>query len=110
MSQHEIAALNDATAYDSDGEKLGAVEEVFINDATGQPKFVEVSHGLFGMKSSVVPLLGHRLEEEQLHLAFPLERINGAPNFDGAHIGPEQEERLYRHYGIADAEDSESYS
>ncbi|WKD60075.1 PRC-barrel domain protein [Corynebacterium ciconiae DSM 44920] len=110
MSLHEISELNEATAYDSAGEKLGAVEEVFVCDATGQPKFVEVSHGLFGVKSGVVPLLGHRLEDGDLHVAFPKERINGAPEFDGAHISPEQEERLYRHYGIEDAETSETYS
>ncbi len=74
-----IADLVTATAFDRDGEKLGSVTEVYINDTTGQPDFVEVAHGLFGMDSSIVPLRGHRLDGENLQLAFSKDLIKDAP-------------------------------
>ena len=45
-TNRQIRELLDATAYDVDGDKLGNVKEVYINDSTGQPDFVEVNHGL----------------------------------------------------------------
>ena len=42
-----IKDLFNATAYDKNGEKLGDVNEVFVDDQSGQPTFVEVNHGLF---------------------------------------------------------------
>lgn len=110
MTNKNIHDLSTATAYDSDNEKLGAVTEVFINDATGQPDFVEVGHGLFGMNSSLVPLRGHRLDADDLHLAFPKDRIKDAPSIDAdVHLDPQQLEALYRHYGLESTQDIENY-
>ena len=96
-----IQDLTTATAYDRDGEKLGSVKEVYINDSTGQPDFVEVGHGLFGMSSSIVPLRGHRLDGENLQLAFSKDRIQDAPNIsDDEHLSEEDHATIYRHFGL----------
>ncbi|MDO5511708.1 PRC-barrel domain-containing protein, partial [Corynebacterium sp.] len=96
-----IHDLTTATAYDRDGEKLGSVKEVYINDSTGQPDFVEVGHGLFGMSSSIVPLRGHRLDGEDLQLAFTKDRIQDAPNISGDdHLSEEDHATIYRHFGL----------
>ena len=105
-----IADLAAATAYDREGEKLGSVTEVYINDTTGQPDFVEVAHGLFGMDSSIVPLRGHRLDGEDLHLAFTRDRIKDAPDIDDeAHLSDEEQERFICHFGLAGTTGSEVY-
>ncbi|AGF73507.1 DUF2382 domain-containing protein [Corynebacterium halotolerans] len=110
MVNRNVRDLTTATAYDKDGEKLGSVKEVYINDASGQPDFVEVGHGLFGMGSSLVPLRGHRLDGENLNLAFSKERIKDAPNIDAdAHLSAEEQDTIYRHYGLEGAENVESY-
>ena len=44
---NRIEDLANATAYDVDGEKLGGVKDVYVNDTTGQPDFVSVNHGMF---------------------------------------------------------------
>lgn len=106
-----IDELSNATAYDSDNDKLGSVKEVYINDSTGQPDFIEVGHGLFGMSSSLVPLRGHRVEGEDLHLAFTKDRIKDAPNLDAdEHLDAQQLETLYRHYGLENTQNVENYS
>lgn len=106
-----IDELSNATAYDGDNDKLGSVKEVYINDSTGQPDFIEVGHGLFGMSSSLVPLRGHRLEGEDLHLAFSKDRIKDAPNLDAdEHLDPQQLEALYHHYGLDSTQNVENYA
>ena len=101
MVNRNIGDITRATAYDVDGEKLGSVKEVYINDSTGQPDFVEIGHGLFGMSSSLVPLRGHRLDGENLKLAFSKDRIQDAPNIDHyAHLTDADQDTIYRHFGL----------
>ena len=45
---NRIEDLANATAFDVDGDKVGGVKDVYVNDTTGQPDFVSVNHGLFG--------------------------------------------------------------
>lgn len=105
-----IADLTTATAYDRDGEKLGRVTEVYVNDTTSQPDFVEVSHGLFGLGSSIVPLRGHRLSGEDLHLAFTRDRIKDAPDVDDdAHLSDDERALIFCHFGLTDTSDTEVY-
>src|SRR5690348_4183332 len=39
-----------------DGEKIGGIGELYVDDDTNQPTWVTVKTGLFGMKESFVPL------------------------------------------------------
>lgn len=110
-TEKNIKDLFNATAYDRNGDKLGAVKEVFVDDNSGQPTFVEVGHGLFGMSSSLVPMRGHRLSGDELQLAFDKDRIKDAPNLDADnHLTPEDQRNIYGHYQLTDARDSERYA
>lgn len=110
-NNREIRELLDATAYDVDGDKLGNVNEVYINDTSGQPDFVEINHGLFGLGSSLVPLRGHSLNGEELRLAFQKDRIKDAPNVDSdAHLSNEDQAELYRHYGLTETSNVTEYT
>lgn len=109
-TKQDIKSLHSATAYDLNGEKLGKINELFVDDKTGQPTFAEVSHGLFGFSSSIVPLRGHRLQGEDLTLAFSKDRIKDAPeiNSDEA-ITAEKQNKIFSHYGIKNEQDTASY-
>lgn len=111
MSKHtdkyEIVSLLDASAYDNSGSKLGAVEGVFLNDDTGLPTFVEVNHGLFGRKSSLIPLRGAKLEAHKLHLGFTKDAIKDAPDIDPENgLSTLEQDQIFAHYGVADAADA----
>src|SRR5215204_5927938 len=56
IEQHEIETVAGATAYDSNGDKIGKVGQLFLDDRTGQPEFVTVNTGLFGTSESFVPV------------------------------------------------------
>ena len=105
-----IEDLANATAYDVNGDKVGAVKDVYVNDTTGQPDFISVKHGIFGSGDSIVPLRGHTLRDRELHLAFPKERIEDAPDLDeNGHLTGDDQDALYRHYGLTDTKDVTTY-
>lgn len=107
---NDIKDLFKATAYDNAGDKLGSVKEIFVDDKSGQPTFVEVNHGLFGMNSSLVPMRGHKFDGENLNLAFSKDRVKDAPDFDADQaLTPEQQNEIYRHYGLDNVEDTTRY-
>ncbi|RUQ12567.1 DUF2382 domain-containing protein [Corynebacterium genitalium] len=107
---NRIEDLANATAYDVDGDKVGGVKDVYVNDTTGQPDFVSVNHGLFGGGDSIVPLRGHTLRDGELHLAFQKDRIEDAPDLDeNGHLTTEDQEAFYRHYGLENTQDVTTY-
>lgn len=89
------------TAYDRTGEKIGSVEQVYLDDRTGRPEWVTVKTGLFGMKQSFVPLSGARRQQDELHVSATKEAVKEAPRVDAdQHLEPGQEQDLYTHYGL----------
>ena len=110
ITEKNLKDLFAATAYDKDGDKLGAVKEIFVDDETGQPAFAEVGHGLFGMSSSLVLMRGHRFSGEDLQLAFSKDRIKDAPDVGtDEHLTREDQQRVWDHYQLSDTEDTERY-
>ncbi|MFJ2587308.1 DUF2382 domain-containing protein [Streptomyces sp. NPDC087538] len=94
--------LDGLTVYDTDGEKVGSVGRVYVDDNTGRPDWITVKTGLFGMKESFVPLAGARRVGSDLHISHPKDRVKDAPRVDAdAHLSVAEEEELYTHYGLA---------
>lgn len=107
---NRIEDLANATAFDVDGDKVGGVQDVYVNDTSGQPDFVSVNHGLFGAGTSIVPLRGHTLRDGELHLAFPKDRIEDAPDLDeNGHLTTDDQDAFYRHYGLTETKDVTTY-
>jgi uncharacterized protein (TIGR02271 family) len=103
-------AANEMTdAYDwrdrqvigSDGEKIGKVDEIYVDEATGRPEWLSVNTGLFGMKSSFVPLQGARPDGESVRVAYTKDEVNDAPGVspDEA-LSDREEQELWSHYGL----------
>ncbi|AZK93072.1 MULTISPECIES: PRC-barrel domain-containing protein [Streptomyces] len=87
-------------AYDRDGVKIGTVDEVYLDDATGSPEWAAVRTGLFS-RDAFVPLEPSTMVGDTLRVPYERTLIRGAPGFGvGRHLSPEQELQLYRHYGI----------
>ncbi|ARF71040.1 PRC and DUF2382 domain-containing protein [Streptomyces sp. NPDC012600] len=94
--------LDGLTVYDNEGEKVGSVGRVYVDDDTGKPDWVTVKTGLFGMKESFVPLAGARRVGSDLHVSHSKETVKEAPRVDAdAHLSVAEEEELYRHYGMS---------
>ncbi|WP_406859599.1 PRC-barrel domain-containing protein [Streptomyces sp. HUAS MG47] len=88
-------------AYDRNGAKIGTVDEVYLDDATGVPEWAALRTGLFS-RDAFVPLENSELASDGLHVPYERSLIKEAPDFGvGRHLSPEQEIQLYRHYNIA---------
>jgi len=96
--------INDAigsTAYSSDGDKIGKVGQIYLDDQSGQPEWATVNTGLFGTSESFVPLSDASFSGDRLTVGFTKDKVKDAPNIgdsDG-HLAPEQEQELYTYYG-----------
>jgi len=97
-----IRDLIGARVVDTGGAKIGSVGQVFLDDETGRPEWATVQTGLFGTNESFVPLADATRDGDQLRVPFSKDQVKDAPNVspDGGHLSPEEEEQLYRHYGL----------
>lgn len=99
----DVDRIVGATAYDDSGDKIGTVDQVYIDDETRDPKFALVNTGLFGLRSSFVPLEGASMDGDDLRVGFSKDRVKDAPNLDPeGHLEPEQELELFAYYGDGD--------
>ncbi|MGD7733348.1 PRC-barrel domain-containing protein [Propionibacteriaceae bacterium G57] len=106
MTDINLDEYYDAVVVDSDGEKVGGVGQVFLDEQTGQPSWVTVRTGLFGLKESFVPLVDARLEGGALHVAFTKDFIKEAPRQDpDTPMTVAEEDALQAYYGTEDEPD-----
>ncbi|MGO1385152.1 MAG: DUF2382 domain-containing protein [Arachnia sp.] len=90
-----------ATVYDKDGDKVGSLSQIYLDDATGEPSWATVNTGLFGMSESFVPLEGAAARGEDLHIGYTKDQIKDAPSIDeDHHLEPAEEDRLYEYYAM----------
>ncbi|WP_347107762.1 PRC-barrel domain-containing protein [Paenarthrobacter sp. S56] len=71
--------LNGGIVVDSAGDKIGSVEQVFLNGDSGDPAFVTVRTGFFGLSESFAPLEGATVVDTVITLAVTKEQVAKAP-------------------------------
>jgi sporulation protein YlmC with PRC-barrel domain len=82
------------------GKKIGVVAQVYLDDQTGQPDWITVNTGLFGMKENFVPLVGAKLVGHRVVLPVSKVVVKASPVVDDPrHLDIEQERALYDYYG-----------
>jgi sporulation protein YlmC with PRC-barrel domain len=88
-------------ALGSDGDKLGKIEDIYLDEQTGKPEWMAVKTGLFGGRVSFVPLAQARLDGDAVTVPYDKATIKDAPHAeaDGQLSQPEEAD-LYRHYGL----------
>src|SRR5215213_10873682 len=101
MSMESVAQLRGADVIDASGDKVGTVEEIYLDQESGQPEWALVKTGLFGSKSTFVPLSGAQPEDDTLRVRYEKAQIKDAPKIDADQQLSQSEEReLYQHYGL----------
>ena len=93
--------------YDQSGDKIGSASEVYLDDETGQPEWVTVRTGLFGTKESFVPIRDADLTDNGVRVPVSKAKVKDAPKIDtDGHLSPQEEQELYRYYGMGGGTDS----
>jgi len=87
------------TAVDVDGQKIGKIGQVYLDDRTGEPQWVTISTGLFGTKESFAPLQGMTRSGDDVRLAVSKDLVKDAPSVDAdGHLDDSQNDALFAHY------------
>jgi uncharacterized protein (TIGR02271 family) len=88
-------------ALGSDGDKLGKIEDIYLDQETGEPEWMAVKTGLFGGRVSFVPLADARLDGDTVTVPYEKSMVKDAPHAEAdGQLSQEEEAQLYRHYGL----------
>ncbi len=74
-------------AFDRSGHRIGTVDEVYLDDATGVPEWAAIRTGLFS-RDAFVPLEPSELVEGALRVPFDRSLIKEAPTSASAATSP----------------------
>ena len=89
-----------ARPHDEDGQKIGSIEEIYLDRRSGQPQWLLISSGLLGTKRSFVPLEGAVEEDDEIRVPYDKGRVKDAPSIDAEELSSDEEKQLYQHYGV----------
>ena len=95
-------AYKDYTVYDQHYEKIGQVDDLFV-DESDQPEYIGVKTGFLGRKSTLIPMELARVNDRRklIEVAADKHTITEAPTFDDdEEITPGHEARIYGYYGL----------
>ena len=85
----------------SDGEKLGTIEEIYLDAQTSEPEWALVTTGMFGTKQSFVPLRDASPAGDGVTVPFDKSTVKESPKIDpDGQLSEAEEAELYRHYGL----------
>jgi uncharacterized protein (TIGR02271 family) len=97
----DITSWRGQKLVSQDGDKIGTIDEVYVDEQTGEPEWLAVSTGLFGSRVSFVPLVEARREGDDVRVPFSKDQVKDSPNADAdGSLSQHEESRLYRHYGL----------
>jgi uncharacterized protein (TIGR02271 family) len=85
----------------SEGDKIGTIEEIYLDTDTQQPEWAVVTTGLFGTKQTFVPIRDASTSADGITVPFDKATVKNAPNIDpDGRLSENEEAELYRHYGL----------
>jgi uncharacterized protein (TIGR02271 family) len=89
------------TMLDRDGDRIGTIEDIYADDRTGQPEWALVNTGLFGTRSTFVPIAQAAAHDGDVQVPYEKALVKDAPGIEAdQHLSEAEEQRLWRHYGL----------
>ena len=102
ISRDSVQTLIGGTAYTTDGDKIGSIGQVYLDNASGEPAWVTVKTGLFGSSESFVPLDQAELTNDGVRVPYDKDRVKNAPNIESdRELSEQEEDQLYSYYGVS---------
>ena len=106
LTTEQLTSVANGNVVDNDGDKIGSIGQVYLDDQTGEPNWVTAKTGLFGTAESFVPLSGASISGSDIVVAYDKATVKDAPRVDAdGHLSPEEEDALYRYYRLDGAGD-----
>jgi uncharacterized protein YrrD len=100
LAQPNLADWHGRDLIDNTGEKIGKLQDVYVDVETDEPMFGTVKEGFIGRHLTFVPLPGVTTGPDYLQVAVSADAVKAAPNIEmqGDELSQADESRLYHHY------------
>ena len=106
QTHQDVLSLRGQELRGSDGEKIGTIEEIYLDTETQQPEWAIVITGLFGTKQTFVPIRDAGTSDGGVTVPFDKATVKDAPTIDpDGSLSEREEAELYRHYGLEYSDD-----
>ena len=100
QTHQDVLAYRGQELRGTDGEKIGTIEEIYLDTETRQPEWAVITTGLFGTKQSFVPIGDATTADDGITVPFDKATVKDAPNIDpDGQLSEPEERQLYEHYG-----------
>lgn len=99
-AQWTAAQWHGKLLVDRAGEKIGKLQDVYVDVETDEPQFGTVKEGLFDRHLTFVPLAGVQVGPDELKVTTTKERVRSAPDLQlhGEELTQADESALYHHF------------
>src|SRR4051812_6411812 len=96
-----IAEWKGQDLLDADGDKIGTIDEIYIDSRTEQPEWALVKTGLFGGKGTFVPLSQASPGGDGVRVPYAKSHVKDAPSIDpDGELSHSEERTLYEHHEV----------
>ena len=85
---------------DRDGERIGKLQDVYVDVETDEPQFGTVKEGTFSRHLTFVRLVGVQVGPDYLQVTATKEQVRSAPDIElhGEELSQADESTLYHHF------------
>ncbi len=101
VEKDRILQLRGEDLCDNDGDKIGSIEEIYLDADSGSPEWALVNTGMFGGKSTFVPLRDASETDGALRVPYDKATVKDAPKLEpNGQLSQREESELYRYYSL----------
>jgi hypothetical protein len=101
-AEWNVAEWHGKVLIDTDGKRIGKLQDVYVDVENDEPRFATVKEGLIGRHLTFVPLGAITVSPGGLQVAVTKAQVKSAPNIGlrGEELSREDESALYHHYEL----------
>ena len=100
QAKWNVAEWHGKVLVDCNGEKIGKLQDVYVDVETDEPQFGTVKEGFLDRHLTFVPLSGIQIGPEDLQVTATKEQVRSAPDISmyGDELSQADESALYHHF------------
>lgn len=100
VAHEDLSAWRGSELIDSNGEKIGTLEDVYFDIETDEAQFGTVQEGFIDRRIVFVPLVGVTLGPESIRVAVTKQLVKDGPSLrqEGGELSQEDESLLYHYF------------
>jgi sporulation protein YlmC with PRC-barrel domain len=97
-----VADWHGKMIVDRNGEKIGKLQDIYVDVETDEPQFATVKEGVIDRHLTFVPLGGIQIGPDDLQVPVTKDQVRSAPEIEmhGEGLSQADESTLYHHFEL----------